>query len=200
MKVTVNGQTREITISSVGTIEDVVEKIQNELPQGKIITDIYLNDKVLEISSWNANASKTYVLDEDVIDIKVEESTVIGQEILANSKPVLRQIIDLFGEVADSFRINDETLANEKFATSIDSLRWFLKLLEDATILLGRPFSTIIDKDIEFSQYVNELVVILEKVIVTQSQKDWVMLADMIEYEMKPALEKIGQLYVILDV
>jgi len=200
MKVIVNGITREITVASVGNLKDVIETIQEELPQGKLITDIYLNDKVLETSAWSVEASKIYVLDEDTVDIRIEESTVIGTEILTNSKPVLQQIVTIFSEVADSFRVNDEALANEKFAVAIDSLRWFLKLLEDATVLLGRPFSTIIDKDVFFSQYVTELVEILEKVIITQSQKDWVLLADMIEYEMKPALEKIGHLYSILDV
>ena len=200
MKVIVNDEVREIAIPSVGTLKDVVDKIHIEIPQGQLITDIFLNDKALEISSWTTNADKVYLLDEDTLDIRIEESYVIGSEILTNSKPILDELISIFNDVADSFRTSNEIKANEQFAITIDSLRWFLKLLEDATVLLGRPFSSIIDKDVVFTDYVSNLVAILEKVIDAQAQKDWVLLADMIEYEMRPALEKIGYVYTILEV
>ena len=199
MKVVVNGETREIKVASIGTLLDVVSQIEVSLPQGHIITEIVLNGKVLD-SGWYHNATKIYLLDEDTLNIRVEESTLIAREVLKNSKGQLEQMLNDFSLIADAFRVNDEKEANKKFVQGIENLQWFNKILEDSTILLGRPLNKIIDKDVAFSQYINQIGEKLDQILKVQAYKDWIMLADLIEYEMIPALKKLSVLYEILDI
>ena len=199
MKVIVNGEVREIKVASIGTLLDVVSQVEVTLPQGHIMTEIMLNDKVLE-TNWYHNAAKIYLLDEDVLNITVEESTLIARKVLQNSKNHFQMLLADFEFISNCFRIQDEVEANRKFITGIENLQWFLKVLEDSTVLLGRPLSQIMNKDVLFTQLVNELVGKLDQVIAVQSQKDWIMLADIIEYEMIPALEKIGEIFRILEI
>jgi len=199
MIVIVNGEKREIKISSISTLLEVVTQIEVELPQGHLITEIMLNDKFLD-TNWYHNAGKIYLLDEDVLNIRVEQSTVVAQQVLHDSKEKFQLLLKDFEIISQSFRIQDEVDANVKFIQGIENLQWFLKVLQDACILLGRPLDKIMDKDIVFTQHTNNIVDKLDQIIVAQSSKDWVMLADLIEYEMIPALEKIGDLYKILEV
>ena len=197
MQVIVNGEVREIKVVSISTLLDVVSQIEVTLPQGHLITEVALNDKVLE-SNWYHNASKIYLLDEDVLKVRVEESTILAIEVLQNSKTHFQMMLKDFENIANSFRIHDDTEANMKFVQGIENLQWYLKVLEDACVLLGRPLGKILDKEVIFTQYISELIGKLDNVVTIQSNKDWVMLADLIEYEMLPSLEKIGEIYNIL--
>jgi len=199
MIVIVNGEKREIKVSSISTLLEVVTQIEVELAQGHLITEIMLNDKFLD-TNWYHNAGKIYLLDEDVINIRVEQSTVVAHQVLHDSKAKFQLLLKDFEIISQSFRIQDEVEANAKFVQGIENLQWFLKVLQDACILMGRPLDKIMDKDVVFTQHTNNIVDKLDQIIVAQSSKDWVMLADLIEYEMIPALEKIGDLYKILEV
>lgn len=199
MQIFVNGNLREIKVASISTLLDVIGQIEVTLPQGHIITELVLNEKILE-SNWYHNAAKIYLLDEDKLTVRVEESSLIAREVLFNSKSQFQQLLKEFENIADSFRIQEDTEANTKFVQGIENLQWYLKILEDATVLLGRPLDKIMDRDIVFTHHINELSGKLDQIIRIQSEKDWIMLADMIEYEMLPSLSKIGVIYSILNI
>jgi len=199
MKVIVNGEVREIQIASISNLLEVVSQIEVDLPPGHLITEIMLNDKFLD-TNWYHNAGKRYLLDEDILNIRVEQSTVVASQVLLDSKAQFQILLKDFEIISNAFRVQDETEANTKFVQGIENLQWFLKVIQDACILLGRPLDKIMDKEVAFTQHVNTIVDKLDQIITAQSSKDWVMLADLIEYEMIPALEKIGELYRILEV
>ena len=199
MKIFVNEEERELKVASVSTLATVMEMVSDTLPNGYVITDIQLNGKFLD-KNWNETASKTYLLDDDNLAFRVEEAAGIAIDILRETKEYLIELLVNFDSIAKAFRISEEEEANSKFVAGIDHLQDYLRALGDATALLGKPLETIIVNDVLFSQYINELAVILDNVIKTQNQKDWIMLADVIEYEMIPALKKMGLLYAILDI
>ena len=199
MEIYVNAEKREIKVASVCTLADIMNQVSDTLPQGQVITNIHLNGKELD-KNWNETATKTYLLDDDTLTFEVDDAAKIALEILKETKEYLIELLVSFDSIAKAFRVSEDAEANAKFVKGIEHLQDFLRALEDATALLGRPLSTIIVDDVLFSKYINELVATLDTVIKTQNQKDWIMLADVIEYEMMPALKKIGLLYAILDI
>ncbi|MCL1827435.1 MAG: hypothetical protein FWG20_05270 [Candidatus Cloacimonetes bacterium] len=199
MKILVNREERQVETSAVNKLSDILAQVNATLPQGHLVTNINLNGKNLN-KNWTETGDKTYILEADSLAFEVSEAAVVAVEILKETKEFLIDLLVVFDGIAKDFRVKDDTEANAKFVRGIDSLQDFLKALGDATALLGKPLETIIVDDVLFSQYINELVTILDSVIRTQNQKDWVRLADVIEYEMMPALKKIGLLYAILDI
>jgi len=199
MKVIINGKNTDIPVAQISTLNEVISQIENTFEPGHIIKHIILGDKELEVS-WVSNADKIYLLDEDTLIIKTEESAIVAKDSLTKSIELFKQLIADFHTIADSFRINEETVANTRFVQGIENLQWYLKILEYAADLLGRPLGRLMNNDVTFSSYVTELVGKLEQIIKVQAQKDWVMLADMIEYEMIPSLEKLGEIYRLLGV
>jgi len=198
MRVLLNEEEREIKLVSNGTLHDVVTQIETTLPQGHLIAEVELNDKILD-SSWYHNAAKIYLLDDDSLSIRTEDAAVIGGQALSISKSTLQLLLIDFEKIADSFRTQDATEANTLFVEGIENLQLYLKLLEDSVFMLGRPLANIKDSEGAFMRHIDSLSAKLDTIIQIQDQKDWVMLADMIEYEMLPALTKIGDIYQILE-
>jgi hypothetical protein len=199
MQVIINGETREVKVENISTLLDVICQIETTLPQGQIISEIQLNNKVLS-ADWYQNSSKIYLLDEDTLVLTTSDSSKIALQTLINSKTDFDVIINHFADIADSFRLHDDVEANARFIQGIENLQWYLQLIEDATFLLGRPLDKIIHEERKFIDNITDLSIKLETIISYQINKDWIMLADMIEYEMLPTLKKIGSIYEIFGV
>jgi hypothetical protein len=201
MKIILNKTEYDIKLpTAISTLADVYSQIEVNFPPGHIITTINLNRKPLN-TDWFTNSSKIYLLDDDTIEITVEDSSVVGRNYLAVSKKVLEVMISDFNKIADAFRVQDPMIANKDFVQYIDNLRDYLNTIAEATTLMGRPLDQIVEDGVVFSEFVKNLLSqTLDKVMKAQNDKDWVMLADMIEYEMVPALRKLGILYDIFGV
>ncbi|MDD3051283.1 MAG: hypothetical protein PHR06_09075 [Candidatus Cloacimonetes bacterium] len=199
MQIILNGSFKTLKIASISTLLDVVTHLEKELPAKHLITEIKLNDKVLE-SNWLQNAKNIYLLDEDKLEMVAESSDVIAKEALVNSKKQFEYILEDFRKIADMFRLDDETKANTAFAQSIDNLHWYLKILEDASLLSGRNLKDITMKNKNFQVFLNELSDKLEEIIGVQTNKDWILLADLIEYELIPRLTEMNSIYEYLRI
>jgi len=199
MKVSINGKELDVVTASVCKLSDIMNQVNDTLPQGYVITNINLNGKDLD-KNWTETAAKIYILETDNLSFEIEEAAKIALTILKETKEYLIELLVCFDGISKAFRISDDTEANSKFVKGIDNLQDYLRAIKEATALMGKPLETIIVDDVLFSKYINELVRILDNVIRIQSQKDWVMLADVIEYEMMPALKNLGLLYAILDI
>ena len=98
------------------------------------------------------------------------------------------------------FRFDNEIKANSFFAQCIENFQWYLKIIDDSLSLLGKNINSIQLEDTNLEDKINELSAKLEEMIDSQQNKDWILLADMIEYELLPLLQSLGKLYSILDV
>jgi len=199
MKIFVNGEETIIDVSGKCTLSDILAQIETTLPQGSLATEIKLNDKVLD-GNWTQNVDNIYILEEDLVSIKIEDSADLAREALYGSKIQFQSLLEHFEEIADAFRMQEDNEANTKFIYGIENMQLLLKVLEEASFLIGRPIENLKDGDISFQQYLDDLGEKLDKIITIQSQKDWVMLADLIEYEMLPALKNVGVIYRILEI
>lgn len=199
MQIVLNGEVHQVKVASISTLLDIVTQIETRIPKGFIITEIALNDKILE-SNWYHNARKIYLLDEDRLSVTAEDPISLSVEILKNSKEQYKMIIEEFENIANKFRLEDETLANQTFIQGIENLQWFFKVLEDATLLIGKPLDTLVSNNISLKQHINDLGKKLEEIIDLQTRQDWIMLADILEYELVPELKKITSVYSILNI
>ena len=196
MEILLNGTPKTLKLETITTLGDIIDKV---LPPGQVVTEAVLNDKPLD-EDWFQNSAKIYLLDEDRLSFTVSDSTKEAHAALVQSREFLADILTQFQLSADSFRVQDEATANSKFVNAIQNLRDYLKMLEEATFMLGRPLDKIKDRDIFFSQHIVVLCDKLDAVIKVQQDKDWVNLADQIEYEMIPSIKQIAILYYILDI
>ncbi|HPY97231.1 MAG TPA: hypothetical protein PL063_08455 [Candidatus Cloacimonadota bacterium] len=199
MQIQLNDNTFEIKVASISTLLDVVSQIETRVPKGHVITEIALNERILE-SNWFYNANKIYLLDEDRLSVKAEDPKNFSNEVLKNSKKQFLVILEDFERIANSFRTEEEKLANQYFIQGIENLQWFFKILEDAAVLIGKPLTSIADDNRNFKEIITDVENKLGDIIVLQERQDWIMLADSIEYELVPGLRKVFKVYEIFEI
>ncbi len=199
MQIVLNGEVHQIKVASISTLLDIITQIETRLSKNHIITEISLNDKVLE-SNWYHNAKKIYLLDEDRLQVTSEDPVSLSLKILTNSKEQFNIIIAEFENIANKFRLEDEMVANQNFIQGIENLQWYFKILEDATLLIGKPLSSLVSDNMNLKQLIDNLGNKLEDIIDLQTKQDWIMLADILEYELVPELKKITSVYNLLNI
>lgn len=189
MKILLNNVEHEINVPSIGTILDVVMKIESTFENGHIITTIKLNDKFLN-SDWYHNAKNIYVLDDDKLEITTESSNIVAIETLKNLKKQHRALIKDLDNIADKFRMESEEDANKHFVQGIENLQWFFRIIENTLKMMNKNMTDYRVEDKTIESLINDISKKLEEVIAIQQDKNWVLLADFIEYEIIPLLEK----------
>lgn len=199
MKVYLNGNVSEIKITSISTLSDVIVQMEKEIDKSQIITELKLNEKILG-SDWYNNAKNIFLLDEDDLFITTQSSDYIAVQALNSSQKSFETITADFQKVSDMFRFDNEIKANSYFAQCIENFQWYLKIISDSLSLLGKNLSSIQLSDKNLEEKITELSAKLEEMIESQQSKDWILLADMIEYELLPLLKSLTEIYDILEI
>jgi hypothetical protein len=101
---------------------------------------------------------------------------------------------------ADKFRTSNETEANAYFLGCIDGLQTFIGIIDKVKNLNALDFSKLEFESGPISEKESLLLGTLNSIFDTQSKKDWVSLADLLEFELVPLLmDWKGILHVVLD-
>lgn len=190
MKILVNDIEKEINVPPIGTILDVVMQIEQNLEPNHIITKITLNDKLLN-SDWYHNAKNIYVLDDDKLELLTEHSNIVAVETLQNLRKQHKSLLEDLENIADGFRIESEEIANKHFIQGIENLQWFFNIIVTALEMMNKKTTDFEYDGKSVDDIISEIGVKLEEVIQIQQNRNWVLLADFIEYEIIPLLQNL---------
>ncbi len=149
------------------------------------------------ISSMSVNG--VLVLDDEMEPMKSKpisdiSSLVISTETFRNvsirSLESMGQYLDgLAGMVeqsADKFRMEDDTEANKYFISCVEGLQTFVGIIDKVKTLNSLDFSAIEFEGSSLSKKEHELLSVLNSLFEMQKARDWISLADILEYELVP--------------
>ncbi|PID27847.1 MAG: hypothetical protein CSB55_07300 [Candidatus Cloacimonadota bacterium] len=186
-----------LKIDSVGTLQNVLDKIEEEMTERFVISRIIINDKELN-NDWHDNIDSVFVLDEDIVKVLTKDPFDAGKETFDSSQDYLYRLIEDLEMTADKFRMEDEAVANRNFVQSIENIQLYLNTLTQSMMLMGRSMNRLVIDNLTFDEYVNVFAGKLSEMTDIQQQKDWVLLADMIQYELIPVLKKLEVIYKLI--
>ncbi|MBO4301712.1 MAG: hypothetical protein J5861_08945 [Desulfovibrio sp.] len=179
----VDGNRTEKNIAAFANLEEILKDVmQDETMENRIVTDVLVNNEAFsEIYPHQAediessNITSVEVRSMPVSEMAVEMSAEMGK--VANMmEHGARQVSRLFRQAAD-------TDALELFQDLLDVTRDFMGMLGE----LRNRYATgslenFTEKTEEFSNLLSEMGDVLEN-------EDWVLLADLLEYEFVPLCE-----------
>ncbi len=192
MKIRVNGMEKTFEIATVDHLGKALSSLN--LPPTQLIIDIKLNDRPLE-KNWHQKQDRIFLMNEDEMDIATEDAAVIGRNAFNDTREQLGKLVQDLELTAEGFRLEDETTANSRLVQSIENLQAFFTVLQEAFVLMGRDFNTTPIGEHKGQEYVRMFSAKLSELIDVQQNKDWILLADMIEYELVPVLKKVEEIY-----
>jgi hypothetical protein len=182
--IVVDGRETGISIQNYGNLEELLVKIvEDGNLDGRVVTDVYVNKEVFsEIYPHQAE-------DIEVAEIEsVEITTVAFSEMAINITNELYKVITLMDHgarrVADLFRQADDGEALEVYQDLLDVTRDFIGMIG----VLRGEFSLKDHPD--FNKATEEVSNLFSEMVEVLENEDWILLADLLEYEFIPAVSR----------
>jgi len=183
MKLLING--KEETASCTGeTLGDFLVHIEKGgVVQGNVVRSIKLNGQ--ESSPDSSVTRKTPLLEIKTLEIEVSTLSDVIDKNIENADAYLIRLIPGIEKSVELFRTGNEQEANQFFINIIDGIDWLSQVLD--MILAAKAISpdTVFDgKSIQDRRA--SLVDFTQQMVDANKNKDWILLADVLEYEILP--------------
>ena len=191
MKLLVNG--KEETVSHMGeTLGDLLLHIEKEgVPQGNVVRSIKIDGQ--ESSPDSPEAQKTPLSEIATLEVEISTLSDIINKNIENADAYLIRLIPGIEKSVELFRMGNEQEANKFFINIIDGIDWLSQVLD--MILTAKAISpdTVFDgKSIQDRRA--SLMGLTQQMVDANKNQDWVLLADLLEYEILPYYQEWSNL------
>lgn len=99
---------------------------------------------------------------------------------------------------AGLFRSGDERRALGQYIDLLTGFDWLVKALDCTGTALGVDFAATPFGGITLARFADDMNALLTEAMKAQERKDWVLLADLIEYELAPHLAEWPKVFALL--
>jgi hypothetical protein len=141
-------------------------------------------------------------------DIIIGSGAVIGtpggptgfsdQEVLDEGYTYLLELHRFLLQTAETYRAGDDRKGRELFMELIQGMEWFVKIASTIEAQLKIDFTMTHCAGRTLRESVDGLNGILMEIIGAQQHSDWVLLTDLLEYELAPQLELWQEIFTTL--
>ena len=178
MKIFINGVETQDPCFHGETLEEVMNAILKSR-QNFYIRRVWLDGK--EVSSSAQDTSKISAANVDLLELELAQLQDLLANNLTNAKAYLEKLIPGFQKAADLFRMGNEQEANQYYLQVLDGIDWFSQVVLTIVNAQEKKFE---EKSLEERQ--KELTGLMAQMLEANENQDWVLLADLLEYEMIP--------------
>ena len=183
MKVSINGVAQEESDFEGETVSAILDAMVQQTP-GSYIRRIWLDDQ--EFPSNDREALQKKPSDIDSLHVELANLKDLVATNLANALDYLKKLIPGCEQAADLFRAGSEQEANKYYLQILDGIDWFSQVV--SVIMSPDEGETELpdtdDESLEVRQ--KKLTDLMSQMLVANQNQDWVLLADILEYEMLP--------------
>ena len=191
MKLLVNGIEKNIACDGK-TLGDVLDHILKQEPElGNCFGNIRLNEK--EVLADSAEVRQTPVSRIETLETEVFSLNQILEKNIANARDYLKKLIPGLQQASDLFRTGNEQEANKFFINIIDGMEWFSQVVDSIAKATESELTDIISVGRDFQDRQDQLVELSRQMVEANQNQDWVLLADLLEYEILPYYSGWGE-------
>ena len=183
MKVSINGVAQEESDFEGETVSAILDAMVQQTPDS-YIRRIWLDDQ--EFPSDDREALQKKPSDIDSLEVELANLKDLVATNLANALDYLKKLIPGCEQAADLFRAGNEQEANKYYLQILDGIDWFSQVV--SVIMSPDEGETELpdtdDESLEVRQ--KKLTDLMSQMLEANQNQDWVLLADILEYEMVP--------------
>ncbi len=179
----VDGRKSGKEISNFANLEEMLTNLMDdEKMENRVVTDVFVNNE--SFSEIYPHQAEDIACDSITsVEVRSRPASELAVDIAAEMNKVARMMGHGARHVARLFREASDTDALELFQDLLDVTRDFMSMLG---VLRERYFS---GDDQAFAQKVEKLSALLSEMSEVLGNEDWILLADLLEYEFLPLCE-----------
>ena len=178
MEISINGAETQDPSFQGETMEEVMNAIVKSR-QNSYIRRVWLDGQ--EVSSDSQDILKTSPTSVGLLELELAELQDLLANNLTNAKDYLVRLIPGFQKAADLFRMGNEQEANQYYLQVLDGIEWFSQVV---IIIVSTQENKSEEKSLEERQ--KKLTDLMSQMLEANQNQDWVLMADLMEYEMIP--------------
>lgn len=181
--IVIDGRQSEMLVGNFANLEEIlVNVMSNEVMENRVVTDVLVNDESFsEIYPHQAeDIGSEFIKSVEVRSVPVGEMAV---NIAREMYKVAQIMANGSKQVSRLFRQAEDAEALELFQDLLDVTRDFMGMLG----VLRSEFALTGSK--EFNDNVEQFSALLSEMSEVLENEDWILLADLLEYEFLPACE-----------
>ncbi len=172
-----------------GTLQDILGDLANKaVGDGATMREVLVNGEPFE----EAKLGPADRLGRERIQ-RLEVETIPAREMamhfMANGQTYLSAINQSVSRVAELFRVSDEQEASEHYLNTLESLQLFLQMLQECRHILNLDFDSPTLDGMSGEERLQKLLVLIKDLLAAQEQQDWVLLADILQYDLSAEIE-----------
>ncbi len=191
MLVTINEQNLPVDFSHLQSLEEIITEIHERfIPAGQQFFQLHVNG---EFFSERYPRESRYVNIDEIsrLDVKTVSDEEMARFILRDAIRHAGTLLQAIEQSASLFRVGTDEEANHYFAQVLEALRWLLQTGESACQVLQLDLEEASSsQSIPVSRYLRDLQDLLEEMLAISEDEDYVMLADLMEYELMPMVQE----------
>ena len=124
---------------------------------------------------------------------RLEVETIPAREMamhfLSSAHSYLAAINESVGRVAELFRVSDEQEASDHYLNTLESIQLFLQMLQECRNILQLDFENPVLDGMSGEQRLQKLLALIKDLLAAQEQQDWVLLADILQYDLSSEIK-----------
>ncbi|MDR0356273.1 MAG: hypothetical protein LBJ64_11170 [Deltaproteobacteria bacterium] len=189
---TVDGQNLATSDIVGANLEEILLNLmEHPSTTGRIIKRIFVNGEpyVEEVPHAALEVERTNITSLNLDTLTLED---VGLNFLKTGPAYLETLLEALGKIVETFRLGDEKEANEYFLNFLEALHLLMTLLEQTRYVLGIWQGGDDEQASSLNQYLESLAEVLGSILDLQEQKDWIYLADVLEYELQDSLRRLA--------
>ena len=183
MKLLINGK-EEIVSHEGETLDDFLNFMEREhLAKGNVVRSIKLDGQ--ESSLDSSVVRKMSLSGIGILEVEISTMLDIIDKNLDNAEAYIQRLIPGIEKSVKLFRTGNEQEANKFFINIIDGIDWLSQVLEMILTAKGISPDTVFNgKSVQDRRA--SLVDFTKQMLDANKNRDWVLLADLLEYEILP--------------
>ena len=178
MKISINGAETEESSFQGETLREVLDEIVKS-HQGTYIRRVWLDGQ--EVSTSASDTLMSPVSSIELLELELADLKDLMANNLGNAKEYLEKLIPGFQKAADLFRMGNEQEAHKFYLQILDGVDWFSQVVVNIVKSWGKEIE---GQSLEDRQ--ETLTGLMAQMLEANQNQDWVLLADLLEYEMAP--------------
>ena len=179
MKLTINGVEQKESEFIGETLEAILDMMVKNTP-GSYIRRIWLDQQ--EFPSDDRETLQKKPADINCLEVELANLKDLVATNLSNALDYLEKLIPGFDQAADLFRTGNEQEANKYYIQILDGMDWFSEVVN--VVMSSQGEGQEPENSLRIRQA--KLTDLMSQMLEANKNQDWVLLADILEYEMIP--------------
>jgi hypothetical protein len=191
MQVTINEQRIAVDFSHLRCLEEaLVELHERYLPEGHQMFQVLVNGEFFS-ERYPRESRYLELKDISTLDLKTISDQEMAKVLLREAGSKAQVLCRAIAESARLFRVAPEDEANHHFARLLEALRWLLQTGDLAAQVLRLKLAEVPHpQGGNIFPFLKNLQQLVEEMVEISEVQDYILLADLLEYELFPLVQE----------